>query len=202
MPRQEYVVSYIYMSQYTYYGRKPKAEITKDILTWIGVGGAVVIAATSPYFSTNLIRAIGKRKRYDKKKFYDTFSRLRREGYLKIEKHNHQVYISLTEEGKKKAGRFQLNSLQIKKPKRWDGYWRIIIFDIIQPQRIKREALRGLLKQLELYPLQKSVWIHPYDCKDEVKLLRSFFGLSEDELRIILAKDIGNDLGVRKYFKL
>jgi DNA-binding transcriptional regulator PaaX len=190
------------MSQYKYYAKKPKVEITKDILTWIGVGGAIVVAASSPYFSTNLIRTFRSKKHYGKKKFYDTFSRLRREGYVRVEKHNHQMYISLTEEGKKKAGRFQINNLTIKKPKQWDGYWRIIIFDIIQSQRIKREALRGLLKRFDLYPLQKSVWAHPYNCKDEIGLLRPFFGLKEDELRIIIAKDIGNDREIRKYFKI
>lgn len=189
-----------WMNQYTYYTKKPKLEITKDILTWVAIGGLIAIAATSPYFGTNLIKALYKKKRYDKKKVYDTFSRLRREGYLKVEKHNHQIYISLTEEGRKKAGRFQVNNLQIKKPKRWDGFWRIIIFDIIQPQRIKREALRGFLRRLELYPLQKSVWIHPHDCAHEVKLIRDFFGLSENELRTIVAKDIGNDREIRKHF--
>ena len=188
------------MKQYRYYGKKPKLEITKDILTWVAIGGLIVIAATSPYFGTNLIKAFQRKKRYEKKEVYDTFSRLRRNGYLKVEKHNHQIYISLTEEGKKKAGRFQVNNLQIKKPKRWDGLWRIIIFDIIQPQRIKREALRGFLRRLELYPLQKSVWIHPYDCAHEVKLIRDFFGLSENELRMIIAKDIGNDREIRKHF--
>jgi len=190
------------MNRYKYYAKKPKSEITKDILTWIAVAGLVTIAATSPYFGTNLVRAFQKRKRYGKKKVYDTFSRLRRAGYLKVEKHNHQIYISLTEEGRKKAGRFQVNNLQIKKPRRWDGFWRIIIFDIIQPQRIKREALRGFLRRLELYPLQKSVWVHPHNCKDEIKLLRDFFGLSENELRMIVAKDIGNDREIRKHFNL
>jgi len=190
------------MNQYKHYAKKPKLEITKDILTWIAVAGLITIAATSPYFGTNLIRAFQRRKRYGKKKVYDTFSRLRREGYLKVEKHNHQIYISLTKEGRKKAGRFQVNGLKIEKPKHWDGLWRIIIFDIIQPQRIKREALRGFLRRLELYPLQKSVWVHPYNCKDEIKLLRDFFGLGENELRIIVAKDIGNDQAIKKYFKL
>ena len=192
----------IYMKQYRYYGKKPKLEITKDILTWVAFAGLIIIAATSPYFGTNLLRALYKKKRYDKKKVYDTFSRLRRGGYLKVEKHNHQIYISLTEEGKKKAGRFRVNNLQIKKPKRWDGFWRIIIFDIIQPQRIKREALRGFLRRLELYPLQKSVWIHPHDCTMEVKMLRDFFGLRESELRMIVAKDIGNDREIKKHFNL
>ncbi|MEK7542294.1 MAG: hypothetical protein AAB524_01175 [Patescibacteria group bacterium] len=190
------------MSKYKYYLKKPKPEITKDILTWLAAGGAMVVASSSPYFGTNLLRAFLGRKKYGRKKIYDTFSRLRRDGYIKVEKHNHQIYISLTEEGRRKAGRFQVNSLEIKKPKQWDGNWRIIIFDIVQPQRIKREALRGFLKRLNLYPLQKSVWVHPYNCKDEIGLLREFFALSEKELRVIVARDIGADREIRKYFKL
>jgi len=190
------------MSKYEYYLKKPKLEITKDILTWIAVAGLITIAATSPYFGTNLIRAFQKKKRYGKKKVYDTFSRLRREGYLKVEKHNHQIYISLTEEGKKKAGRFQIDSLKIQRPRRWDRKWRIVLFDIENSKNIKRDALRGKLKELGFYLYQKSVWAHPYKCDDEIKLLKEFFGLTGNEISLIVAEKIANEKGVKDYFRL
>jgi DNA-binding transcriptional regulator PaaX len=190
------------MSQYKYYLKKPKAEITKDIFVWLAVGGVVAIAATSPYFSANLITSFPRRNRRDKKKVYDTFSRLRREGYLKVEKRNHQIYISLTQEGKKKAGRFQMNSLEIQKPKRWDRKWRIVLFDIENSKNIKRNALRGKLKELGFYLYQKSVWIYPYKCDDEIKTLKDFFGLEKQEISLIVAEKIANEKEIRKFFKL
>ena len=191
------------MTQYKYYRKKPKSEITKDVLTWLAVGGMVAIAATSPYFMPNLLRSFKQGKRYNNRAVYNTFYRLRKEGAIDIQKKNHQIYISLTEEGKKRAGRFQINDLNITKPKKWDGKWRLILFDVEEAHRIKRNSLRGLLRGLELYQLQKSVWIHPYNCKDEIDLLREFFGLSQQELKLVVVDDLGKDETLlKKRFKL
>jgi len=96
----------------------------------------------------------------------------------------------------------QIDSLEIKKPKKWDGKWRIVVFDIIEMKKIHREAFRGKLKELGFRPLQKSVWIHPFNCKDEINLLRKFFGLTEADLRLIIAERLGDDKKFREFFKL
>ena len=190
------------MRKYKYYFRKPKSELAKDILFWIAVTGMVVIAATSPYFIQNILRAKNQWKKYNKKKIYDMFTYLKKREFISIEKNNKQLYISLTEEGKKKAGMFQIDSLQISTPKRWDRQWRILIFDVIEMKKAHREALRGKLKQLDFYPLQKSVWVHPFDCRAEIDILRDFFGLSKQEMCLIIARDIEDDHRVREHFKL
>jgi len=96
---------------------------------------------------------------------------------INIQKENHQVYISLTEKGKKKAGWLQIDNLKIFRPKKWDQKWRLIMFDITQLKKTHRDAFRGKLKELGFQPFQKSVWIHPFDCEAEIDLLRKFFGL-------------------------
>ena len=192
--------------KYKYYFRKPKSEIVKDILYWLAVGGAVCIAATSPYFGINLMRGVKRwlkyRKTYAKKRITDTFKRLERQGCIKIERRGYQIYIRLTEKGKKMAGWLQVDALKIKRPKRWDKKWRIVIFDISQLKKFYREAFRGKLKELGFFPLQKSVWIFPFDCRDEIELLREFFGLSQKEMRLIVAQDIGPDDWLKKKFKI
>lgn len=191
------------LRRYKYYWAKPKSEIVKDVFTWLLIGGAVTIASTSPYFVPNLINAYKKKwNKYPKKKVSDTFSRLRREGLIEITTVNHQIYISLTAEGKKKAGIMQIDKLKIKKPKRWDGKWRILMFDIPEKTKISREALRGKLKELGFILFQKSVWIHPFDCKAEVELLQDFFGLSKKEMRLIIAENIGDDQDLKIDFNL
>ena len=191
------------MSKYKYYFRKPRSEIIKDVLSWLLTAGVVVIAATSPYFITSLAKSFKNKRlrRYKRKKISDAFYRLRKEGCVEIAKRGHQIYISLTEKGRKKAGWLQIDSLKIKRPKKWDGKWRIVIFDIAQLKKLYREAFRGKLKELGFYPLQKSVWIHPFNCSDEIELLKYFFGLSEKEIRLIVAEDIGQDDWLKKIFK-
>ncbi len=190
------------MSQYKYYLKKPRGEIVKDVFTWLAFAGMVTIAMTSPYFVSNLLRTFPRANRYKKHSMENLFYRLKKEGSIAIEKKNNQIYISLTEKGRRKAGRFQINALHIPKQKHWDKKWRIVIFDIPDNHRVKREALRGLLKRLKFYQLQKSVWIHPYDCRDETQLLYTFFGFTRKELRLIIAENIGEDEYLQKMFQL
>jgi DNA-binding transcriptional regulator PaaX len=108
----------------------------------------------------------------------------------------------LTEKGRKIAGWLQIDALKIRRPKIWDKKWRIVIFDISQLKKFYREAFRGKLKELGFYPLQKSVWIHPFDCQDEIELLRDFFGLDQKEMRLIIAENIGPAEWIREIFKI
>jgi len=190
------------IKKYKYYFYKPKSEIVKDILIWLAIAGGVYIAASSPYFVRNLLKSFKKWRKYPKKKIVDTFYNLKRQGLIEIHQRGGQIYINLTKEGKKKAGRFQIGALKIKKPKKWDGKWRLVIFDISQLKKIHREAFRGKLKELGFYPLQKSVWIHPFDCQAEIELLREFFGLTEREIRLIIAEKIGKDQEIKEFFKV
>lgn len=192
----------VLMSKYKYYFRKPRSEIVKDILSWLLIGGAIFIAATSPYFIRNVSKSFKNAKKYNKKNVYNAFYRLRREGCINFTKVNNQLYISLTDKGKKKAGWLQINSLRVKKPKKWDEKWRMVIFDIAELKKTYREAFRGKLKELGFYPLQKSVWVHPFDCSDEIELLKDFFGLSEDEMILITTERITQDNLLKKFFSL
>ena len=132
----------------------------------------------------------------------DNFYNLKKRGYIRIKQHKGQIYISLTEKGKKKAGWLQIDSLEIKKPKKWDKKWRIVIFDIIELKKLHREAFRGKLKELGFYPIQKSVWVCPYNCKDEIKLLRNFFGLSSKDIKLIVAENIEEEKELKEIFKI
>lgn len=190
------------MAIYKYYFRKPKGEIVKDILLWLAIGGAVAMSASSPYFGMNLIKSFLKGKRHKPKSTINAFSRLYKQGCIALEKKHHQYYISLTPEGRKKAGIYQINALEIRRPKQWDHKWRIVIFDIPHRNRFVREVLRGTLKQLGFRLLQKSVWVHPFACKDEIDLLCSLFGLTSQEVRLITAQDIGETTNLKKVFHL
>jgi len=182
----------------------------KTILSVLLLTGMFVIASTSSYFWPNIIKAYFRNRKYQKfykkkarrKHFLSTFSYLKSKGMIEIHKKNKQIYIYLTDKGKKCANQYQINDLEIKRPCKWDKKWRVVIFDIKDEHRIKREALRGKLKELDFCQLQKSVWIHPYNCSGEVDLLRRFFGLGKDELRVILAQKIEDDKEIREVYGL
>jgi len=182
----------------------------KTILKALLLMGVLTIASTSPYFWPAVLKAYFKDRKYQKfhknkaqrKHFLSAFSYLRSKGLINVYKKNKQIYISLTKQGKERANQYQIDDLEIKKPRKWDKKWRVIIFDIKHEHRIKREALRGKLKELDFYQLQKSVWVHPYNCSGEIDLLRKFFGLSKGEVRIILAQKIEDDEKIKKAYEI
>jgi len=193
------------MTKYKYYFKKPKSEIAKDIIQWLFVAGMVGIAATSPYFGVNAWRAFQnshKRKKYPKQKFSDTFTRLQRKKAIFLEKRKHEIKISLTSEGRQLAGFLQIDSLIIKKPAKWDRKWRIVLFDIAQLKLNHRNAFRSKLKELSFAPFQKSVWLHPFDCRDEIELLKDFFGLSDKEVCLLVTENIPSESVFKKHFSL
>jgi len=77
------------------------------------------------------------------------------------------------------------------------------MFDVKQSERWKRDVLRSFIKRLEFIQLQKSVWIHPYDCKAEVELLQELLGFTSSEVKLLVAENIGKDeVKLRQIFKL
>jgi len=72
-----------------------------------------------------------------------------------------EAYLRLTSQGKEKVKRdFPFFSFQNKK---WDSFWRVVIFDIEEVDRSIRDKLRLKLKELGFGMFQKSVWITPHD---------------------------------------
>lgn len=186
-----------------------KGDLIKTILKAVLYAGMFTVAASSPYFVSRAIPMLLKHASYDfkkhrneKKRFADSFHYLKRQGMVKTKYDGRQFHISLTDKGKKMINKYRLDDLEIKKSTTWDKKWRILIFDVPQEQRSKREALRGNLKKLGLFMLQKSVWVCPYEFGEVVDMLRNFFGFGPEEMKIIMASEIENDRPVRKFFKL
>ena len=69
-----------------------------------------------------------------------------------------KVIYKLTQKGINK------NILEQKDTQKWDGRWRIVIFDIPEKQRSIRYFLRSKLKEWEFINWQKSVWATKKNC--------------------------------------
>lgn len=178
---------------------------SKEALKYLLLAGAIYVAASSPYFVLNLMKSISKERRwlkFRKEKFTNTFNYLKRRGLIEIRREGHDVRISLTKEGKKMAGKYQIDDLEIEKPKKWDKIWRVVIFDIPVFSRMVRDAFRRKLKEFGFCPLQKSIWVYPYPCKEEIELLREFFGLNKKQIQVLEVIKLDEDKFLRKFFKL
>lgn len=129
-------------------------------------------------------------EQYKKHHFSHLIWRTLKAGYIeKVEKEG-EIYIRITSQGEKMVQRdFPLLRLQ-NKP--WDGKWRMVIFDIAEKQKIKRDYLRKKLKELGFGMLQESVFITPHDIiKDFLEYVESI-GL-QDSVDILEACYISGD---------
>ncbi len=94
-----------------------------------------------------------------------------------------QQVISLTKKGKTKFLKFKLEDISWES-KNWDRKWRLVIYDIGKLKRKSQDRFRRLLKEMNFYPLQKSVYLTPYQCQNEIDYLREYFNLGEEVLLI------------------
>jgi len=111
------------------------------------------------------------------------------------------VRVVLTEMGKNKILKYNLDKIEIKKPIKWDKLWRLVVFDIPEKERAGRMALAAKLKELGFYPLQKSVFIHPFECKDEIDFIVEMFELVS-YVRFLRVKDVDIELDLKKRFHI
>ena len=111
--------------------------------------------------------------------------RLREGGYVEL-LNDEQLILKLTDKGREKAILAELQS-QVGK---WDGKWRIVIFDIPEKRRAARDLLRHNLKSWGFTPWQKSVWVTKKNCTEPLREYVSSIGI-EDWVLIIESDNIG-----------
>lgn len=186
-------------------------KTSKALMNALLFSGAVVIGGSTPQGSQAVWKLLkyslrkAKNKRLQKLKeeqWKNSFYYLKGNNLLEMNYKGAQLCVSLTEEGKEIAQKCNIDALEIKKPARWDKKWRLLTFDIGEKDRAKREALRGKIKELGLYKLQKSIWIHPYDFSREIAELQKFFHFKKGEIMLITADKIQDEDSLKNHFKL
>lgn len=85
--------------------------------------------------------------------------------------------------------------------KKWDGKYRLVIFDIPEKKRGIRDQFRTLVKNAGFYHLQDSVWAFPYDCRAFITFLKSELRDSGNILYIVASEMEGAEQ-MLKYYKL
>ena len=175
---------------------------TKQVLTYLLVAGIITLAQGGPHVGWKATKKIFGTDKTANKRRSDTFRYLMRRGLIEWQRDGHDVAIKLTAEGKRVAGKYQIDELTLARPKKWDGKWRIVVFDIPNSSTFVRNVFRRKLKELGFYQLQKSIWVHPFECREEVALLREFLGATAKQIRFIEATKIERDDFLHKHFAM
>lgn len=144
------------------------------ILSFIDMGRGVL-----PFFDKYNINRIAF-KEYDnfriddKVKFQKAIYKLKQDKFIRKYYDNKVCYIELTDKGKDKLKRCLIDELELPSNiKLWDGKWRIVIFDIPNDKSKTRDYLRRKLLFFGFIELQRSVYVFPFDCLDEINYLKN-----------------------------
>lgn len=178
---------------------KKRGEIIKYVLETLFLTGAIAIAMTSPYFLHKVVKAYFRNRKYINKKIVRYLRYLINRKLISLKKEKGLIKIGLTERGRRKLESIQIEELKLKKSRKWDGQWRIIIFDI--PKDRLREKFRLKLREFGFYKFQQSVWIYPFKCEEEIVLLRKLLRI-DPYIKIIVTQELEADEKILKFFKL
>ncbi len=161
-----------------------KNILTKDFLKFLSAGGAIVASFVAPNVAKNFRFLLGDENFVSWKKFNDSrvkqvVGRLKNRGLVKSQIKDKKVIVALTKKGKQKVLNYYIDKIKLKKHKNWDGKWRIVLFDIPESKKAARDALRCKFKFLGMRQLQKSAFVYPFDCREEIFYVASFYEVGD-----------------------
>lgn len=176
--------------------------ISEAVLITLCAVGVLTTAVVAP----NAVQVFGKipffRKLLDKPTRHQIPRSLNSLIIRRLVRKNREGYYEITEKGRKYVDRLMLRGLPWVHPRLWDRKWRMLIFDVPEGVRIRRDTLRNYLIQLGFVPLQQSVWIYPFPCEMAMDILRRELKLGRGRVRYITAEPFEGDEEYRSRFRL
>lgn len=113
---------------------------------------------------------------------------LKQHNYIKVKNLEGVEGMMLTKKGVDKA--LMASFRADPRPKRKDGKWIMVMFDIPQKHPKARLLLRSVLENLGYKMFQQSVWVTPHDISEKTETLLQHYNL-DVYVKIFLIKELG-----------
>lgn len=184
----------------------------KEILLLLGVGTLLTASIVAPGLAMAAGAIMKAKRKHDWKedqKAWKKFNapllrrnlkRLYEQKLVEVVDEKGQEVVRLTQKGHTKYLRFKMEDWS-NENKGWDGKWRVVIYDISKLKKDKQECFRRMLKQMNFWPLQESVYLTPYKCQEAINYLREYFNIGE-EVMILEVSKLENEGYYLQYFGL
>lgn len=175
-----------------------RGELAKEILKGLAIGGFIVMCLAMPNLAqvVDLFKPRNSRDRYRVKQ---AIRGLQKRNMIRLVNRNGHEVVEITKDGKRRVLDYDLENMQLKTNMKWDGKWRIVMFDIPQSKKRVRDAVSYRIKEIGMYPMQKSVFIFPHSCRNEIDFVGGVFGV-RDNIIYIEATRIDDGEKVRRHF--
>lgn len=186
----------------TYERKKYQREATKQLLLdLLKTASGLTILMSRPSGSMWNVAPFMGADGFDKRKFRSTIRHMKDYGYISTKGKSDQITITLLEAGREKALKYSIDDIHIEKPVVWDKKWRLVMFDIPEDNRLARRVFKEKLDELGFALLQKSVYIYPYPCHNELDFIRTLYNVT-NSVKLLVADKIEDEEQLRKRFDL
>lgn len=180
----------------------------KDILTLLGAGVFITASMLMPGVAVVAQQYLEKKQQEEKNEWkkFNTWrlkamlKKMHQQKIVEIGEENDMQVIKLSERGRKKFLKFEIEKMQLVERK-WDRKWRLIVYDIQIAKQSERRLFHKTLKRMKFLQLQRSVYITPYPCQREIEYLRQVCNIGREVL-ILTVAGIENEAVYREYFGL
>jgi len=184
-------------------------ELTKAVMEIIFLGlisgGGSWTRPTLPLMIRAIIEALKEYKKLniEEMKVRRILKNLEKREILDLYEKDGNVYVKSLNKNNSTLIKYSLKPILDFKQrnKKWTGKWYLVFFDVPEIQRNKRNYLRLFLKKLGFYPYQKSVYLFPYECEEEIKLIKKIVEGGK-YIKYIIAEKIEDEFEVKRFFQL
>lgn len=177
--------------------RVRNTRINRAILESVKAAGILSVALLAPN-AIKVLDEFGLMPKERRKEYIPSSGvRLVKKGLLEFRNGHYE----LTKAGERILKLWNISNHGLRRPKKWDKKWRMIIFDIPEKKKKIRKRVSEIFTRANLYRLQDSVWVYPFDCEDVIGLLKTELGIGKEVLYVI-ADEIENDKHLRGYYEL
>lgn len=96
------------------------------------------------------------------------YHELRRQELVHFSSPQNEQLLTITPNGAHRLLSITADGIKIKPMKHWDMRWRLVCFDIPKGKNKERQYFNKRLKELGFTMVQKSMWVHPFECAKEI----------------------------------
>jgi hypothetical protein len=177
-------------------------EIGKILLGLSLVAGGLVIVAVAPGV-LSIVDALGKYAYYfDEEKLNTELRHLKHKKLAVVTGERNEIRkVKSTKLGDRYVFRDTFINYKTEEQAVWDGYWRIVIFDVPNKLSKLRDGFRWRLKEFGFYQFQKSIFVFPYECEKDINFFSSVFNVY-DFVHVLKAGRFDGDMDIIKFFNL
>lgn len=172
------------------------------------LGGSIAFTPNFPIILGGIMKIIqeikeAKNKPITENKVKRVLKNLEKKEIIGMVEKDGEIFVQLKDNGNILIAKYSLKILLDfkKQRKKWNNKWFMVVFDVPEMQRNKRDYLRCFLREIGFYRYQQSVYAFPFDCEKEIALIKRIVEGGK-YISYIIAEKIENESELRTYFQL